>query len=291
MKTNFCLLFCILIIFLNGCTKLEVKTNSKEPINVSTSINFNDETFDTNKGEFIIQTGTFSPEITLSNQFPHDNQYRLFVFVDYKLIPVIYKGDSVDFIDLKIGENSKQKIYFSLPDLSIGSHDLLVLSVRNPSILVEKNHVVSPEEYLLAHRARIVVKNNLPSNTISFKTIDTNTQELKMPLILSNTSNTRIEDIASLIDRSENSKIWMHLNGKLSTNYALIALLDNEQVTLKHSFISTANPGTISMEIDITELENHIKGNFILIAIGNPFTVYEEGKAWFPISANIVTIQ
>ncbi len=294
-KHNILLSF-FLILLLIGCTnkeRVEIEKKSKQ-VNVSTTIKVNDESFSEVNNSFIINTNEFSPEITLINNFPIENRYRLFVYIDYKMVQVSFENKKVDFIDLDILKNSTQNITINIPSLAPGSHDLLIVSVKNPSKFLVKDQVEPPGEFILGHRGKIVVNEDTKNSNIQPTIVNTKNSSLQIPFVFTKSSETRMDNIASLVDNSKIEEIWYSLYmDKPNTEFILIGMLNSHQIKLEQPYIKTNSIGTFSMPINIKNVEfttDNIKQNLVLIAIPNPYKAFDEAL-WDVLFTNKVTIE
>ncbi|WP_175989280.1 hypothetical protein [Bacillus sp. Marseille-Q1617] len=73
----------------------------------------------------------YKAKVTVANYYPFENEYNLFVFIDYNLVDIFHRNKltpSLDIGKLSSGETSVNQ--FSIKNIEEGKHELLVLLVR-----------------------------------------------------------------------------------------------------------------------------------------------------------------
>lgn len=252
------ILISLIIIPVVGCSNTNEKTGAnikqKEPIFVSTILGIhNDEFYDSKNKWFKIENNaTFSPYITLGNDFPHDNTYRLFFFLDYNQILIEYNNQPHNFLDINMKARSEENIKIDINKLPEGEHDLMVVSIRNPNKFINKSNFIPGEEVYLYNRKKIIVGENKEHQT-NFSTINVDNSSLDGSLII--TKNKSDKDQVNVIRKKELQKSWLKIPVKKSNSkLVIIGIAGEKQLSIKNPYIEIVDKGTVN--IPLSNIQN-----------------------------------
>lgn len=263
LRVQLLIFISLLSILVNGCSNTNEKTNAtinnqKETISVSTILGIhNDELYDSKNNWFKIDNNTaFSPYITLGNDFPHDNTYRLFFFLDYKQISIEYNNQSKNFLELKMQERSEENIKINIKNLPEGNHDFMVVSMRNSNNYINKNDFIPGEEVYLYQRKKIIVGKN-KEQQINFSKLNVDNTDLDGSLIITKNLDDKYQDQVNTITKEELPKSWLRIPvEKDNSHLAIIAIAGEKQLKIKHPYIEVNGKGTVSIPLsDIQNIE------------------------------------
>ncbi|MBT2281939.1 hypothetical protein J7E51_29255 [Priestia megaterium] len=305
------LLFLFFAILTIGCSMIpkdeESKgTNNKKAIETSSKpevrqmiLTSSDETAKSDQHRlYMLNKTSFTPHIEVDNDFPWQNTYRLFFFVDYKQVNVTKSGKVQPYVEVDL--EARKRIKFddiSINNLEEGRHDFLLFLVRNPNKPLKKDEFIPTEALHLSRRSTLIVKKDIPPQP-NFSKLENkipNSDDSKSIPFISYKPTESLREALGVIDKSKSNKVWINFPTPLiNKNYALIALLNNKQIKLKTPFITSNTNGTTSLPLPVQSFKHN--DNLIIGVIERPFEKGEDNKGsllepWIPTYTNKITIK
>lgn len=302
------LFFAILTI---GCSMIskdeESKvTNSKKAIEANSKpevrqmiLTSSDETSQSDQHRlYILNNTSFTPHIEVDNDFPWQNTYRLFFFIDYKQVNVTKSGKVQPYIEVDL--QARKKIKFddiSINNLKEGRHDFLLFLVRNPNKPLKKDEFIPTEALHLSRRSTLIVKKDIPPQ-LHFSKLENkipNSNDSKSIPFISYQPTESLREALGVIDKSKSNEVWLNFpTPVINKNYALIALLNDRQIKLEIPFITSNTNGTTSVPLPVQGFKHN--DNLIIGVIERPFEKGEDNKGsllepWTPTYTNKITIK
>jgi len=211
-------------------------------------------------------------DFEIENLFTFDNKFKVFFFVNYKQTKIIINGKEHDFIDYGVIKSNESKgLQIDIPNLSEGRNEILVLTVRNPDKTLKKKEFVMGDFIHFTKRFIVVSGNEKQENnqkiTHKLRAIKDTNNPIKFPYLTSDIDPTEIT-----LESSTNpfkGKINF-INNEKGSEYALIVLKNNKQISLDNSFFKVESTGRVEIPIDLN-LDNKAN-NIIITVVPNPFT-------------------
>ena len=287
----------------------KLKTQGTKEV-LGTSIGLVDETAQTrtNFTHRLKSSTEYSPEIKIINHYPEKMEYRLFFLLDYKQTKVNYNNAEINYMDIEVEPKNEKKFTIKLSDIPDGLHDFIVISVRNPNNYLTDQQLIPPPRTFIHRRVTILVgENENPPNVkfeeitndsnVKFKKIDDSSNILRGVVYLTNVPrNTPTGEVITLLNSYQNP-LWVNFAiEEPNTSFAIIALLNNEQVVLQSTFFHTASKGMVNYPLNISINKNN-PCNLTLAVVENPYTKIEDkngelqNKLWSVIFANQITFE
>lgn len=244
---------------------------------------------------------SFFPELRVVNDSPDSNPFALFFFLDYKQIPVTYEGQDTSVINLQVAPRSEIKFHITIPKLTVGRHDFIALAVRKPQVHLKEPRFIAPEQMFMARRITLIVGSDVSprKNFTDIKGTNSNWPIDSIVVVTKEHPKNTLENI-TLIKRDESDKLWVNFLAKRPDQYfAVILLLDNEQVAIQNPFIRSSASGLISLPINPKVPQDNNSHELIAMVIESPFERIEDESGNFLIKSvpwlvrftNKITIQ
>lgn len=243
----------------------------------------------------------FSPTITIGNLYKSNNRYRLLFLLDYKQTKVLYDNKEQKVINIDLPPKSQKKIEIKVPNLEDGSHDFLLLVIRDPDTILKVNKYIPPEEVFMKRRAIIIV-NKEKEKQINYNmvnsTLNKNTDELNKNAFNAFISLNQGKDLSeslAIIDEKKAKNVWLNIpNYHNNSKFAIIAFAGDEQIKLDNPFVESSTTGLLHIPF---ELPNFNKNeDLVVTVVENPFqSPLKDGKKtlipWQVRFTNKITIQ
>ncbi|MGI2295652.1 hypothetical protein [Paenibacillus sp. GXUN7292] len=97
--------------------------------------------------------------------------YRIFIFLNYKMLPIIFEDKSNLYIDITLNPYSKEEIPINYQMYPPALHDLVVIAVRDTDNTLSKKDYVPEGEFVKWSRRTVNgVNQDIPD--IQYKSID-----------------------------------------------------------------------------------------------------------------------
>lgn len=277
---------------------------------VGTSIGLVDETAQTktNFTHRLKSSAEYSPEIKIINHYPEKMEYRLFFLLDYKQTNVNYSNKEINYLDIEVEPKDEKNLTIKLSNIPDGLHDFIVVSVRNPNSYLTEQQLIPPPRTFIHRRVTLLVgENENPPNVkfeeitndsnVKFEKIDNDfSKVLRGVVYLTSIPKNSPGEVITLLNNYKNP-LWVNFAiEEQNTSFAIIALLNNEQVVLQNSFFHTSSKGMVNYPLNISINKNN-PSNLTLAVIENPYTKIEDktgelqNKPWSVIFANQITLE
>lgn len=276
------------ITLLIGCssydkTSKSIDTNiktkkSQRKIFVSTSLGVHDnQSYDSTNNWFKLETkDVFSPNISLGNDYPVSNKYRLFFFLDYEQVSVEYNGEDKRYIDIKLEPNSKEDLKVKIKNIADGQHDFMVLTIREPREYVDQSRFIPGNEIYHYRRTRLVVGENIGKD-ITYSKVSTEAGNFQGTLVMTRNKQDSLENALTIIKPNQLETSWIKVPVNENSKLALIGIADTEQISLKQPYMQVEGQGILNIPLrelnDINPLIN--SKNLTYIAIASPYSEVE----------------
>ena len=236
---------------------------------------------------------TYKASVDITNNFSFENSFRLFIFVDNKLTPVLNNDKNVNFIDFTSLQPYESKTeYFSLDNLSDGKHELVALLVRKPEkyLLKEEyiNFVNFTKEFTIIKGKKSNGSSAKKTRTIEIE--DSNSLGPKLTYLTRQDARKDPKNAITIINSDKRVfkstlNFWNELP---DTVYSIIAMDNNDQIKLEDSQYNVKNTGAASLNLDLplkSSIKNH---NIIILLIKN--TNNQNTNVEIAMSTNKITI-
>ncbi|WP_226681567.1 hypothetical protein [Sutcliffiella horikoshii] len=241
---------------------------------------------------FIINENKFSPDVELLNDYEVSSKYRLFFLVDYNQVNVKYNGESKESIDINLEPYSKELINVTFEDLKTGTHDLIIMVIREPDYFVEEREFIPGSGRILKRRATLIVKEN-SIETVDYHYLPTTNNEMitDSPFLTK-----KINEPLSNIKTRENYTLNFY-NQNEDSNYAIVSILNNKQVNITSRFITIRETGLVEIPFSIPSMTSETKNNLNIILFESPFETLEDEDGnllqvnWRTYPSNLITIK
>ncbi|MBM7585668.1 hypothetical protein JOC86_002210 [Bacillus pakistanensis] len=248
-----------------------------------------------------IQEGqSYTPFVQIINDHPKDTPYRIYFLLDYQLIPVTYKGQKNQYIDVTVPKSS----IYRLKDIEIngigrGLHDFIVLLVRKPETYLSKERWIPWHHEKIFRRVTVLVGEEPDSPKIKFHEIESEeTEQFIGHMFLSKEPTRNLQKAKSII-KDPKEKLWLNIDiQKAPTTIAIGAIVGGEQVELTgpSSYVKATSKGVLHIPLDLSSIDYNSQKNLIVFAVANPYVRQEkDGKLKdIPLEVNLnnrVTIQ
>ncbi|WP_417899802.1 hypothetical protein ABN702_05820 [Bacillus haimaensis] len=214
----------------------------------------------------------YNPNIEIGNYFPDKGLYRLYFFLDYKQIDVEVDDERKRFVEVWIEPFQTKSMNFRIPSINVGRHDLIIIASRDPEVLDQDQYISSSLHYIVRRTTLIKEKDIVPDiKYTSANDFNISREEPSLLFI----SKKYTSDLTQQINIT-GSEFWINIPS-FSKNIATIAMLDDEQVDISHSFISSNFTGNIGIPIKI-EKENPLPQNLLIATFDSPFEKMENNS-------------
>jgi hypothetical protein len=222
---------------------------------------------------------TYHGKVTVTNYYPFENDYNLFVFVNYKLVKILSDRESTNTLSigrLKTGETISKD--FEIKGLKEGEHDLLILLVRKQNKPLSKKEFISSTNYL--QRYQIIVGSNVSKeHNIKFQPINNIQEEIDFDLPYLTLGSEEQYKNALSYHNTDKDIIKTNLffnNLKSNMRYSIVVLDNDQQVNKEPLFISIKKKGRVKVELPIKLQKNTNTHNLIVLLIPEPFTKQDD---------------
>ncbi|MDT0163601.1 hypothetical protein [Bacillus sp. AG4(2022)] len=270
-----------LVIFLISIvTPRNVETDVVEDKSYGFGLSLVDETStDENQIIYKLKGGqsTFSPTVSVSNNFNKPYTYRIFTFLDYMQKNVKYNNQQVSNIDISLDKHESKEITFDL-NIPEGANDLLVICVRDPNNILDKEQYISSGNVYLARRAVILNGEDKNINKIGFSTVNpylkTNSSEVITAPFVTQIDEQGKEFSLSRIPQSFVGEIQLNFESLQDNKYALFSILGEQAIKLDRPFIKAKDNGKFKLDLlSLPYSGEEINNNIIIGVVDNPFTL------------------
>lgn len=215
----------------------------------------------------------FTPEITIVNDTPNENSFSLIFLLDYKQIPVITNKIEKYIVEKKLKPVTSEKFQISLPELTVGRHDLLVLATR------ESEDINSDSIYMYRRGTLIVDKDKdveIPLNILE------SNKNKKLPeevVFASKEVPETIYDSVINFSKKDAQNLYLNFHSVANRNYVILTFLNNCLIneSIANPFISIVESGNIHAPISIPEILQPSNELFFAI-VENPYERIEDDK-------------
>ncbi|MBH0167170.1 hypothetical protein IHV12_19785 [Fictibacillus sp. 7GRE50] len=300
MQKMFLKTFIICLILLSGCDEKRLnfseKANNKIENNlkasaetVSMGIEIDDESkLNEDRKSFLITNKKFSPNIKITNEFPHKNTYSIMFLLNYKQIPMSHNNDEKLVIKETIDARSAKEINIKVPVIETGTHEFLVLVVRESERHLSKKQYIPSEMVNLYLRGTLIVNgsNTLPNLNLVEKEVDSTNSMPEGTVFITEPQNV---DPLSFVELDYgNAKLNLNYYNDKPKDIYVGVFQDNKQIDINNSFLKLSESGTLQLpfNINLDTINHELMG----IIVENPFaaTGSEQGDVIF---TNKITIK
>ncbi|NUJ08506.1 hypothetical protein [Bacillus paranthracis] len=293
-------LFLSLLLVLTSCSTSETsaKPNKNDNTNLSTkneqvysielslqdksSINDKHLTFRIDENDI------FKPTVSIKNDVPKDQRYRMFFLVNYMQHSVTYDQKNINFIDIDLKKNEERNIEVEIPNLQSGINDLIVILVRDPDNVLEQDKYVSTNLVYLLRRSVVIKGNEQVKNSPTYTTINTfngNKSEdgsSRVSYLTTDDSKNKEESISTLSASAIKQINLIKGNQTNQTKYAIVSILGNKQIEVKSPFVEINGEG--EFEVPLIQLPLNVENNNLITVVStNPYTTNEKELVLQPV--------
>jgi hypothetical protein len=266
-------------------SKKSIKNNTEAHTEtVSMGIEIDDESkLDKNRKAFILNKDkNFSPSIKITNDFPHKNTYSVLFLLNYRQIPVHYQNAENLVIKETVKARSTKEINIKTPVLETGTHEFLILVVRESDRHLSKKQYIPSEMINLYLRGTLIVNGGktLPKINLKEQEVNTSTTIPKGTVYITDKNNINPISFGKL--NSENRLQFNYNNEEPNKTVYVGIFQDNKQIDMKNSFLKLKDPGTFKFPFSL-KLSNYTTHELMGIVVENPYqsTDSKQGNVFF----------
>jgi len=293
-------LFLSLLLMLTSCSTSETSakpnkndnTNSspknEQPYSIGLSLQDKSSINDKHLTFRIDENDIFKPTISIKNDIPQNQKYRMFFLVNYMQHSVTYDQKNINSIDLDLKKNEERSIEVEIPNLQSGINDLIVILVRDPDNVLEQDKYVSTNLVYLLRRSVVIKGDEQVKNFPTYTTINTfnsNKSEdgsSRVSYLTTDDSKNKEESI-SMLSASTNKQINLIKGNQTNkTKYAIVSILGNKQIEVKSPFVEINGEG--EFEVPLIQLPLNVENNNLITVVStNPYTTNEKELVLQPV--------
>jgi len=264
----------------------EFKKEQKEIKNYGFEFSLLDDTsIDENQIIYKINdiSSSFTPSIKIKNNFDKTYTYRVFFLLDYMQKEITYNDKKVNFIDINIKKNQSKELSMSI-DIPKGINDLLVLCVRDPNNILDKEAYISSGNVYLARRAVIINDNDNinKKRETKFTSVNVNHQYNSQDSSATGPSIKLLskegkEYSLSRIPNNFTGNMQLEMGSRVTgTEFAIFSILGDEVIKVDHPFIKVNGAGDFKVNLLKLPISKELDKNLIIGVVENPFTLQQK---------------
>lgn len=229
-----------------------------------------------------VNDGSFDGYMVIDNHFNHENQYLVLALLDYKVIPFFYNGTVSTTHIVNVSPMDMNHGYFNITNIPNGFHDILFLAFLDPY-----NHSLD-DGYRLdtdcsdmgRWRFNLVFKNDTKP-FVQFKNVysDYNTYDKLNGLLVTKEMFSNKIFLSKNVTPNEILHYFINIGnkGNISENFAIIQLLDYNQIPINYNESDYVYYGSIgsgersSIPVNIKIPDSNGVHELIIILTINPY--------------------